>query len=123
VSYMASWQLCWTWGVDGGDGLFRMACGRSRGRCCRRRGCVRRAVGSRTSMMRRCSPRSSMCWSVVVLGGRCRRASGRRSRPCTVASPSGREPGSGGGCIRRFSGFWTSGTWSTSPARSLTLPM
>ncbi|WP_331765541.1 XRE family transcriptional regulator (plasmid) [Streptomyces sp. NBC_01369] len=28
VSYMVSWKLCWSWGVDGGDGLFRTACGR-----------------------------------------------------------------------------------------------
>ncbi|MFH8449623.1 hypothetical protein ACH4CD_10285, partial [Streptomyces fungicidicus] len=30
VSYMASWQLSWAWGVGGGDGLFRTDCGRSR---------------------------------------------------------------------------------------------
>ncbi|MGX1117407.1 hypothetical protein RKD37_002770 [Streptomyces ambofaciens] len=123
VSYMVSWQLSWAWGVDGGDGLFRTDCGRSRGRCCRRPGYVRKGVGSRASMTRRSSPRSSMCWSAVALGGRCRRASGRRSRRFIAGSSSGREPGSGGGCIRRFSSFWTSGTWSTSPARSLTLPM
>jgi hypothetical protein len=45
VSYMVSWSLLWSWGVDGGDGSFRMACGRLLGRCCHLRGCVRRAVG------------------------------------------------------------------------------
>ncbi|GAA2974293.1 hypothetical protein GCM10010446_68240 [Streptomyces enissocaesilis] len=32
VSYMAGYPLCWSWGVDGGDGSFRTDCGRSRSR-------------------------------------------------------------------------------------------
>jgi len=110
VSYMVSWWLCWAWGVDGGDGSFRTACGRSRSRCCRRRGRGRKGAGSRTSMMRRSSPRSSTCWSAAAPGGHCRRASEHRSRPCTAASPSGLARGSGDGCIRRSSSSWTSGT-------------
>ncbi|WP_446750964.1 type I restriction-modification system subunit M N-terminal domain-containing protein [Streptomyces sp. CLV115] len=33
-----------------------------------------------------------------------------RSRPFTAASSSGREPGCGASCIRRFSSFWTNRT-------------
>ncbi|WP_434099571.1 ArsR/SmtB family transcription factor [Streptomyces sviceus] len=39
-----------------------------RGPCCRRRGFVRRAAGSRTSMTRRPSPRSSTSWSLCMSG-------------------------------------------------------
>lgn len=118
VSYMVSWRLCWAWGVVGGDGTFRLACGSWRGRCCRWRGFVRRAVGSRASWMGRCLPRSFTSWSAAVHGGRCRRASGHRSRLCTAASPSGPGPGSGADCTRRFSNSWTSRTWSTCPVQS-----
>lgn len=92
--------------------------GGSPGRCCRRRGCVRRAVGLRTSMTRRCSPRSSMCWSVVAPGGRCRRALGRRSRPCTAGFSSGPGPVCGDDCTRRCSSSWTARTSSTCRALS-----
>lgn len=107
-------------GVDSGYGLFRTACGSWRGRRCRRRGFVRRAAGSRTSMARRSSPRLSTSWSAAARGGRCRRASGRRSRPCTAASPSGRGPGSGADCTGRFSNSWTGRTRSACPAQSST---
>lgn len=122
VSYMAVRSLGWVWGVDGGDGLFRTGCGRWPGRCCRLRGCVRRVVGSRTSMMRRSSLRSSTCWSAGVPGGRCRRVSGRRSRRCIVGSSSGPGRESGAGCTTTSSSSWTSGAWSTCPGRSWTPP-
>lgn len=120
VSYMVGWSFDWLWGVGGGDGSCRMACGRSPGHCCRRRGCGRRVAGSRTSMTRRCSPRSSMCWSAAVPGGRCRRASGRRSRPCTAGFSSGPVPGCGDDCTRRCSSSWTARTSSTCRALSST---
>ncbi len=82
--------------------------------------CVRRAAGLRTSMTRRCSPRSSMCWSVAVPGGRCRRALGRRSRPCTAGFSSGPGPVCGDDCTRRCSSSWTARTSSTCRALSST---
>jgi hypothetical protein len=78
--------LCSTWVRESGVGLFRMGCGRLRSLSSRRRKCGRRVVEHRTRLMRRCSRRSSTCWSAAVPGGPYRRASGCRSRRCTAVS-------------------------------------
>lgn len=66
--------------------------------------------------MRRYSPRSSTYWSAGAPGGRCRRVSGCRNRPCTGASRSGREPACGADSTRRSCTGWTTPASSTSPA-------
>ncbi|MFI6484924.1 IS3 family transposase [Nonomuraea sp. NPDC050663] len=61
VSYVVSETLV-RHGRSEWAGSSRTDCGRSSGRCCRRRWCVRRAVGRRTPLMRRCLRPSSMYW-------------------------------------------------------------